>query len=283
MASYRFCRSDDIPLLVDAHNECYRVHDPAIPEWTVDDFKQAIRDLDLWTSSCMVAREGKQTIGVLLAAKRETANLVYRIGIRPGFQRRGHGGHLLHSLGAKLAILGPRTMRAEIAEANAAARGLFEAGGYRVARRFADFTRPASPAPQPPSGLLVPVTLDDLEQSGALETAAHRCWSRADESLRRRAAEVRGWAVVSGERVEAYLLYHDRAGTAREILAFGTADRERAATLLQLLFRKACSGTDSIVRVRGVSEEQIGFDLLQAWGFERGPTILGYETQARPA
>ena len=100
MASYRFCRSDDIALLVEAHNACYRVHFPDLPRLTVEGFKQAIREIDLWTSSCMVALAGADPIAVLLATKREAEALVYRIGVHPDHPRQGHGRHLLSSLAA---------------------------------------------------------------------------------------------------------------------------------------------------------------------------------------
>lgn len=280
MSAYRFCRSDDIPLLVQAYNACYRAHDPAIADWTVEDFKRAVRRVDLWTSSCMVAQEGRQTVGVLLAAKRKTANLIYRVGVRPGFQRRGHGRHMLESLGAKLAILGPRTMLAEVPRDDIATCRFIEAAGYRAQRTLVDFTRSPSPAP-PPSPLLVPVTLADLAPSGALWGQAPRCWSRGDEALRR-ATQARGWA-IAGERVEAYLLYHDVAGRAREILTFGAAERERAPALLEPLFRQSCGGTDLPLMVRRVAPQEIGFDLLEAWGFERGPSFVEYGRQAQAA
>ena len=80
MASYRFCRSDDIPLLVDAYNACFRPPGKVDPI-DRDRFKWWIRVLELWTSSCMVATEGGQLIGVVLAAK-----LRARLGV-PGIQR----------------------------------------------------------------------------------------------------------------------------------------------------------------------------------------------------
>ena len=69
-------------LLVHAWNTCYRPHFPGLPEWTVDEFKLQIRRRHVWTSSCMVADSGKETIGVLIAAKRDTENLICAVGIR---------------------------------------------------------------------------------------------------------------------------------------------------------------------------------------------------------
>ena len=55
MPAYRFCRTDDIPLLVNALNACYVVHFPDQVALSVADFKREIRELDVWASSCMVA------------------------------------------------------------------------------------------------------------------------------------------------------------------------------------------------------------------------------------
>ena len=55
MASYRFCRSDDIPLLVEAHNRCCAVHVDGRPPLTVETFRRAIHEINLWSSSCSLA------------------------------------------------------------------------------------------------------------------------------------------------------------------------------------------------------------------------------------
>ena len=68
MPAYRFCRSGDIPLLVQAHNSCFRVHFPDVAPMTVEDFKRDAREIDLWASSCMVTSAGGEPVGVLLAA-----------------------------------------------------------------------------------------------------------------------------------------------------------------------------------------------------------------------
>ena len=72
MASFRFCRTDDVPLLVEAYNACYHVHFPDLPPMTVDRFKRAAREIDLWASSCMVAVVDSKPAAVLLATKRDT-------------------------------------------------------------------------------------------------------------------------------------------------------------------------------------------------------------------
>ena len=130
MSAYRFCRSDDIGLLVDALNRCWSPYFPDEPAMTPAAFKRSIRDLQVWCSSCMVAFSGSDPIGVLIGAKRPSATLVHKIAVHPDHRRQGHGRHLLASLSSKLAILGPPRMIAEVPETLAPACELFSASGY---------------------------------------------------------------------------------------------------------------------------------------------------------
>ena len=130
MSAYRFCRTDDIGLLVDALNRCWAPHFPGEPPMTPAAFKRSIRDLQVWCSSCMVAFSGSDPIGVLIGAKRPSGTLIHKIAVHPDHRRQGHGRHLLTSLSSKLAILGPPRMVAEVPESFAPACELFGASGY---------------------------------------------------------------------------------------------------------------------------------------------------------
>ena len=130
MSSYRFCRTDDVSLLVDALNRCWSPHFPDEPAVTPASFKRSIRDLQVWCSSCMVAFSGSDPIGVLIGAKRPSGTLIHKIAVHPDHCRQGHGRHLLTSLSSKLAILGPPRMVAEIPETFAPTCELFVACGY---------------------------------------------------------------------------------------------------------------------------------------------------------
>src|SRR5688500_8674890 len=102
MSSYRFCRTDDIGLLVDALNRCWAPHFPGEPPITAAAFKRSIRDLQVWCSSCMVAFSGSDPIGVLIGAKRPSGTLLHRIAVHPDHVRQGHARHLLTSISSKL-------------------------------------------------------------------------------------------------------------------------------------------------------------------------------------
>jgi GNAT superfamily N-acetyltransferase len=209
VSSYRFCRTDDIGLLVDALNRCWAPHFPGEPEVTPAAFKRSIRDLQVWCSSCMVAFAGADPIGVLIGAKRPSGTLVHKIAVHPDHVRQGHGHHLLESLGSKLAILGPPRIVAEVPEAFAPARGLFSASGFVEESLLTDYVLAEVPSTRE-GGLVIPVTLDDLAANGLVGEAGAGpdvCWERSLETLTARKDEVGGLAVVADDRIEAYLLY----------------------------------------------------------------------------
>ena len=208
MSAYRFCRTDDIALLVDALNRCWSPYFPDQPPMTPAAFKRSIRDLQVWCSSCMVAFSGSDPIGVLIGAKRPSATLIHKIAVHPDHCRQGHGRHLLASLGSKLAILGPPRMIAEVPETLAATCGLFSDSGYVQEALLTDYV-----LQREENGLgetvrfVIPVTVDDLAANGLLgEADPQVCWERSVETLAARKNEIAGLAVASDERIEAYLL-----------------------------------------------------------------------------
>jgi ribosomal protein S18 acetylase RimI-like enzyme len=128
--SYRFCRPDDIPLLVHAVETCYRVHDPEEPGWSAESFRRGMREIDLWPSNSMVALDTDgEPVAVMIGTKRADEVAVHRLGVRPDHLRRGHGVHLLTSLSQKLAVLGPERLVAEVPEDRPAALACFAVAG----------------------------------------------------------------------------------------------------------------------------------------------------------
>jgi ribosomal protein S18 acetylase RimI-like enzyme len=212
MSAYRFCRTDDIALLVDALNRCWSPHAPGEAPMTPGDFKRSIRHLQVWCSSCMVAFAGSDPVGVLIGAKRPSGTLIHRIAVHPDHLRQGHGRHLLTSLSSKLAILGPPRISAEVPETLTAASSLFDACGYDHEARLTDYVSPHEGAGHEVAGVagsfVIPVTVDDLAANGLLEEPhPQTCWARSVETLTVRKDDIAGFAVASGERIEAYVLY----------------------------------------------------------------------------
>ena len=279
MSAYRFCRTDDIELLVDALNRCWAPHFPDDPATTPAVFKRSIRDLQVWCSSCMVAFAGSDPIGVLIGAKRPSRTLVHKIAVHPDHCRQGHGRHLLTSLGSKLAILGPPRMIAEVPEALLSARELFGASGYAQEALLTDYVwrREESGAREMADGrFVIPITVDDLEANGLLgEPDPHVCWERSIETLTARKSDIAGLAVASDERIEAYLLYAERG----EILSLRTLIEDGGANLQQLLSRLCAQGMGTL-RFPKVHPAEISQRLLETLGFRAGGRHLLYAARA---
>jgi GNAT superfamily N-acetyltransferase len=294
VSSYRFCRTDDIALLVDALNRCWSPYFPEEPPMTPAAFKRSIRDLQVWCSSCMVAFSGSDAIGVLIGAKRPSGTLVHKIAVHPDHRRQGHGRHLLDSLGSKLAILGPPRIVAEVPETLGAGCALFTACGYVEEAILIDYVLPdeddAAVVQNRPAlreranvarveGFVIPVTIDDLVANGLLgEEHPQTCWERSVESVTARKDEIEGLAVASDERIEAYVLYL-KSG---EILSLRSLVEGDGARLQQLL-SQLHSRDMRHLRFPKVHPAEISTLLLEALGFRAASAHRLYAARARSA
>ncbi len=282
MPAYRFCRSDDIALLTDALNACYVVHFPDQDPLSTGDFKREIRELSVWSSSCMVASADRDPIAVVTGAKRERETLIHRIGVRPDSLRRGHARHLLESLSQKLAVLGPPRLVAELPDDLPTVRSLFEAVGYQAEQRFADFTLPQPLAPPAATGGVSAASLDDLLRYEALDPSVSRSWERQLPTLQNRKDQIRGLAIASDTRVEACVLYRDLPQYGRrEIVGLGGTmergdGRADARVLLEIVVRVACQAGSLAVTIPRVSSDEISWDRLESMGFQRERTYTRY-------
>ena len=285
MSAYRFCRTDDIGLLVEALNRCWAPYVPDEPLMTPAVFKRSIRDLQVWCSSCMVAFSGSDPIGVLIGAKRPSGTLVHRIAVHPDHRRQGHGRHLLASLGSKLAILGPPRIVAEVPEKLAPACELFSASGYVQEALLTDYVlEPEENDPRPFDGdgrFVIPVTVDDLAANGLLgEADPQVCWTRAVETLTARKDDIAGLAVASDERIEACILYGPDASTA-EILSLRAFIEDSGARLTHLLSRLSARGMRTF-RFPKVQPAEISKELLETLGFRPAGAHRLYAATPRP-
>lgn len=290
MSSYRFCRSDDIELLVDALNRCWAPHFPDEPLMTPAAFKRSIRDLQVWCSSCMVAFSGSDPVGVVIGAKRPSGTLIYRIAVHPDHQRQGHGRHLLTSLSSKLAILGPPRLVAEVPETLAPACELFGAAEYVQEAQLTDYVLEARHlgvgsrelAVDLSHHYVIPVTVDDLAANDLLEAAdRHLCWQRSVETLTARKDDIAGLAVASDERLEACLLYVQHDAGAEIVLLRSYID-DGGARLKQLLAQLRARVV-ATVNFPMVHPEEISQESLEMLGFRPVRRHLRYSTTARSA
>ena len=281
MSAYRFCRTDDVALLVDALNRCWAPYVPDEPPMTPAVFKRSIRDLQVWCSSCMVAFSGSDPIGVLIGAKRPYGTLVHKIAVHPDHRRQGHGRHLLASLGSKLAILGPPRMIAEVPETLAATCGLFSASGYAQEALLTDYVLQREENDAREVGFVIPVTVDDLAANGLLgEDHPQVCWERSVETLTARKDDIAGLAVASDERIEAYVLYVNRGVEGTEIMSLRSFVEDGGARLKQLLSRLHAQGMRTF-QFPKVHPAEISKEFLETFGFRPAGGHLLYAARAR--
>ena len=282
MVAYRFCRPDDIPLLVDAVNRCYGVHFPAAAPFTVEDFRREMKEVQLWPSNSMIASAGDEPVAVLLGTKRPREVLVRRIGVAPGHQRNGYGAHLLGSLSQKLAVLGPPHLAAEVPADLPAARAFFAGAGWSEEATLCDYERPANGHAPLPAGAFAAVGLGELEAAGVLGVSA--AWERQPEALRS-CDELRGIALCGAERLEAWALYRDRgeAQPGADVLALGYADPHHAGATVAMLCAKLEEVAPGALRLRWVAPGEHPEALLARLGFRPQRKTLRFVAEAAAA
>ncbi len=263
-------------LLVEAHERCRGPEDEGEPPLDREGFKRLVRDLDLWCSSCMVAFEGREPVGVLLGAKRPETTLVYALRVHPEHRRRGHGRHLLTSLSQKLAILGPPQLVAEVPTEREAARAIFSACGWTIETRLTDWRRPATRA-STASGVreaLAPVTYEDLATAGLLG-AGPRCWQRDLAAFAKHSEHLSGLAFHSPDRIEAWALW-DENGT---LWSAGAAPGPFGRIGLSMVLDEI----GAPLHLARATPEELDADLLAELGFERGAEHLLFTSRAQAA
>jgi GNAT superfamily N-acetyltransferase len=263
MSAYRFCRTDDITLLVDALNRCWAPCFPGEAPVTAASFKRSIRDLQVWCSSCMVAFDGADPIGVLIGAKRASGTLVQKIAVHPEHQRQGHGRHLLTSLSSKLAILGPPRIVAEVPEHSIPVCELLRANGYAQEAILTDYVlRPNGlEGPAVPGTYVIPMTVDDLAANGLLEDAPRTCWERSIETLTARKDNTLGLAAVSDAGIDACILYIKDG----DLLYLRTFVEDGGARLRHLLSQVYAH--DVAIKLAKVHPAEMPSGLLESLGF----------------
>ena len=293
MSAYRFCRTDDIELLVDALNCCWSPYFLGEPPMTPAAFKRSIRDLQVWCSSCMVAFSDADPIGVMIGAKRPSGTLIHKIAVHPDHRRQGHGRHLLDSLGSKLAILGPPRIIAEVPETLSPACALFRASGYVEEALLTDyvlydvgpnFSSATAQSEENNAGrFVIPVTVDDLAANGLLgDTDTQVCWERSIATLTAKKDEIAGLAVASDERIEAHVLYVNREEAVAEIMSLHSFIEDGGARLKQLLSRLGAQGMRAF-RFPKVHPSEIAKESLEALGFRPAGAHFLYAGTARSA
>lgn len=298
MTAYRFCRSDDVPLIVDAYERC-NVGSGARP-WrlTVDHMKRLGREMNLWTSSCMVAFEGPEPIGVLIAAKREPiSSLVLHVAVHPDHRRRGHARHMMTSLSQKMAILEPTLMLVELPEDDALGRRFFEACGFTERDVLTDYSCAGeAPAGVPGVDLVAGVAGAELVSQTDFEAVAEldRCWQRSSLSIRNLRDRPRGLAIATDRGFEAWLLHRGDGDTETplpflaapptrspvEVLALG--GKMPVPALVRPLLAVASDRAGRSLHLPRVHPSEVPAGRLEEYGFSPGARTIRYESEAAP-
>lgn len=290
MTSYRFCRPDDIPLLVEAVNRCYDVHFPDAERMTVELFRREMKELDLWPSNSMLALGGSggdEPIAVSLATKREREVLVSRVGVRPDHLSRGHGRHLVTSLGQKLAVLGPPRLIAEVPRTLPVAEAFLAAVGFDEEAELADWRRPQGPTgvAEVPDELITQIDAAELLAAIPPVEDDAVAWERRRRTLVQQAERLGAAAIASLERVEAWVLYLP-SDDGVEVMGAGTAPEaggpERRELLLGLLLRWLAARTSGGMTLPKLAAGELPAGVLADLGFERGAEYARWAAEARP-
>jgi hypothetical protein len=188
---------------------------------------------------------------------------------------------MLTSLSAKLAILGPPTLLAEIPEDNTRARALFGACGWQEERTYADLTW-ASPAARPaPPGLVVPVTVEDLGELALPQASAPRSWERSRGTLLNRRERLSALAIASGERLDASVIYSREDEDVALWSLSAAPGAGGGAALATLLGDLAHREAGRLVAPR-LHADEVPIDLLSL-GFTRGGRTVGLAATAKAA
>ncbi len=283
MASYRFCRPDNIPSLVRAINECYAVHRPRTLPMTVERFRAEMKSIDVWPSNSMVALSGTAAVAVMIGTKRPREVMVLRLGVHPDHLRQGHGSHMLTSLSHKLAVLGPERLIAEVPAAMADVGRFFESVGFRREATYTDYVREPATVESVPAEWVIRVSVDDLVDAGLLQPTPGVAWERAHETLVNCRSELQGVAFASPERLEAFLLYRPTDGTASlDVVAAGGRDSEQLELFLSFLLRHLAGKNTLPLRIPKLADGELPSALLSTLGFKPCDRYDCYTITATP-
>jgi len=280
MVAYRFLRPDDMPLIVHGFNECYRIHDPHLPERDLESMKAEVLARNIWSSSCMVAKEDGDVVGILIGAKRENETGLMYLGVKTAYQRRGIASHMLRSLSSKLAILGPPGLTAELPEETRAGRGLLEKVGYLPDRQLVDLvlTQPLAPIPESPAVTTIPVE-DGLKLLAAVDDQFF-AWDRTNLAMRNMKDMLRCLALLSSDSIVAFLLYCRNSRKMVQIHRIFISGSGAMRQCLQILIRTLAKTEGIPIKINRISEDECDLEMLFELGFEPVKKWHVYRCQA---
>jgi ribosomal protein S18 acetylase RimI-like enzyme len=208
MPSYRFCRPDDLTMIVRAINDCYRMHYPDEPAMTAERFKEHMTLFDVRPGNCMVALERQQPVGVVVSTKRDYGVWIQALGCQPAFQRRGIATQLVEALIRKIGIQRAPLVTVDVPTTNTPALRFFEAVDFTARGRYVSYQGLLMERTGIP-GSMEAVPAPDLLAYYAPFHTAPACWERNADSLAGYGALPQGYAYYAQGTVQGYLIHRD--------------------------------------------------------------------------
>lgn len=273
MPSYRFCRPDDLQLIVTAVNACYLLHYPDAAAMTEERFKEHMTLFAVRPGNCMVALERQQPVGVVISAKRDTQAWLQALGCQSAFQRRGIASQLLEALIRKIAIQRTSEISVDVPEDNLPAVKFFERAAFSVHGYYVSYHGTLAHRCTSPEAV-TSATMAELLAAYAQFHSRPMCWERQVESLAAYGEVPQAYAYRTQGELWGYLVH--RGSTILDLAIAPHADAVQVSTTL--LSRMAAAGITQ-ASVAKVPQEDGLCAVLERQGFTRsgGHLLMGQQ------
>jgi GNAT superfamily N-acetyltransferase len=208
MPLYRFCRTEDVPMIVQALNTCYDLHFPQHPAMTVAQFREEMGLISLWPSNTMVVLENNDPIAVIVGTKRPYGCWIAKLAVRSDRQRQGIGRYIVEALTRKLSIIGPRVISVDVPVDNEGTAEFFTHLGFETWGRYWSFAGHPQAKSSEDLRQVHPVKPDVALSRCESFHAIPRCWERDAYTLQLYAGRLSGYAFWEEDNIRGYLLLH---------------------------------------------------------------------------
>ena len=262
MPSYRFCRPDDLALIVRAINQCCRIYEADTPEMTEERLKEHMTLFAVRPGNCMVALERQQPVAAIISTRREAGAWIQTLGCQPAFQRRGVASQLVEALVRKIAIQRTEDITVDVPEDNDAALDFFQAVGFEERGRFVTLQGELKVASDP-SGEVIQAPAAELLNLYEAFHAFPACWERSADSLAGYGELIQGYAYREDGVTRGYLLHQNST-----ILDLACApDADAAQVSAALLARLHAVGASPVTLPKLNAADPLS-DILQQQGLK---------------
>ena len=262
MPSYRFCRPDDLGLIVRAINQCCRIHETDTPEMTEERLKAHMTLFAVRPGNCMVALERQQPVAAIISTRREASAWIQTLGCQPAFQRRGIASQLVEALVRKIAIQRTEDITVDVPEDNDAALQFFRSVGFEERGRLVTLEGALDSSGRP-MGEVIQVPAAELLDACEAFHAFPACWERSADSLAGYGELIQGYACRENGAIQGYLLH--QGSTILDLACAPDADATQVSAIL--LARLNAVDTPPF-KLPKVNASDPLFDILQQQGLQ---------------